>query len=67
MTVRELDRLVSKTEMNTISKEALKTVRKAVLTGRCGDPSVTTGTWSVEIDTEFGRAVRMSFSFKRDY
>jgi len=65
MTVRDLDRLVSKTDMNDVSKEALKVVRRAVLSGRCGDAEVGSGAWSIEIDTEFGRAVRMSFSFKR--
>lgn len=66
MTVQDLDRLVSKTVINPVSLSALKSVRKAVMSGRCGDPSVGEGTWSISIDTEVGRQVRMSFSFKRD-
>lgn len=66
MTVQELDRLVSKTDINPISLSALKSVRKAVMSGRCGNPDVGEGSWTISIDTEVGRQVRMSFSFKRD-
>lgn len=66
MTVQDLDRLVSKTDLNPMSKSALKNVRKAVMSGRCGDAEVGTAAWSISIDNEAGRQVRMSFTFKRD-
>lgn len=66
MTLADLDRLASKTEMNALSRAALRTVRKAIMTGRCGDAKVGSGTWSIAIDTDAGRQVKMSFSFKRD-
>lgn len=65
MTVADLDRLVSRTEVNPIAKIGLKEVRRAVLTGRCGEPDVSEASWSISIDSEAGRQVRMSFSFKR--
>lgn len=66
MTVRELDRLVTKTELNPVTKSALRTVRKAIQTGRCGDTEVGTATWKVEIDSANGVPMHMRFSFKRD-
>lgn len=66
MTIRELDRLVTKTEMTPVSKAALKEVRRAVVAGRCGDTRVGRGSWSVSVSSGEGYGVRMNFSFKRD-
>ena len=66
MTIRELDRLVSKTEMTPNSKQALRVVRKAVMTGRCGDARSGSGSWTIAVDNREGTMLRMSFSFKRD-
>ncbi len=66
MTVQDLDRLVSKTVMTPVARSALLSVRKAVMSGRCGDATIGEGSWAISIDTEVGRQVRMSFSFKRD-
>jgi hypothetical protein len=66
MTIRDLDRLVSKTEMTPASKTALKAVRRAVMSGRCGNAEVGTGNWSITLDTDAGYGVKMNFSFKRD-
>lgn len=63
---RYLDRLISKTEMTPLSKVALRTVRRAVMRGVVGDAEVGKGSWSVVVDTDAGKAVRMSFSFKRE-
>ena len=52
--------------MNPISKKALRSVRKAVMSGRCGDPEVGSGSWSISIESREGQPVRMRFSFKRD-
>ena len=65
MTVPELDRLVSKTEINPTSKNALKIVRSMVMKGMCGDAEIGRAGWSVSVDTIAGKPVRMSFSFKR--
>lgn len=66
MTIRELDRLVSKTDMNPLAKQGLRAVRKAVMSGRCGNPEIGTGTWSVSMTSIGGSPIKMSFSFKRD-
>lgn len=66
MTIRELDRLVSKTELTPVSKQALRAVRQAVITGRCGDAERGKGVWSIAVDNGSGSMMRMSFSFKRD-
>lgn len=47
MDTRELDRLVSKTELTPTSKAALRHVRKAVLSGRVTDPVYGNGYWEV--------------------
>jgi hypothetical protein len=65
MTVSDLDRLVSKTEVNEATKSALREVRKAVMSGSCGNAEIGRGVWSIAIDTSAGRQVRMSFNFKR--
>lgn len=66
MTIRELDRLVSKTEITPLSRQGLRAVRKAVMSGRCSDPQLGGGTWSVSMTSIGGSPVRMNFSFKRD-
>jgi hypothetical protein len=66
VTVRELDRLVSKTELNPLSKKTLRSVRKAVLSGTVGNAEVGTASWSVEIDSDAGSPMRIRFSFKKD-
>jgi hypothetical protein len=60
-----LDRLVTRTDLNPMSKRALKGVRRAVMQGRCGEPDEQSGEWSIAIDTERGVPIRMSFSFRR--
>jgi hypothetical protein len=65
MTVSDLDRLVSNTEVNDATKSALRIVRKAVMNGECGDAEIGKAVWSIAIDTSAGRQVRMSFNFKR--
>lgn len=66
MTIKELDRLVSKTDITPETKQMLRVVRKAVMTGRCGDAQSGRGSWSIALDNPSGTAMRMSFSFKRD-
>ena len=66
MTLPDLDRLVSKTEISPASKRALREVRRAVISGYCGDAEIGTGYWSVAFDTQGGTPTRMRFSFRRD-
>lgn len=66
MDIRDLDRLVSKTEMTPASKTGLKTVRRAVMSGRVGDAENHGATWSVSFDSDGGSQVTMNFSYKRD-
>lgn len=64
-TTRELDRLVSKTHLTPVSKQALREVRKAVMSGRTGDPDTGEAEWSIGIVTKGGSDVRFRFSFKK--
>lgn len=66
MTIRDLDRLVSKTEMTPLTKRGLRFVRKAVMSGHIADIHQNSGFWSVSMDSDGGSQVTMSFSFKRD-
>jgi hypothetical protein len=66
MTVRELDKLVSKTELTPVSKKALKGVRRAVMSGRSGNPDIGSARWSVSVMSLNGTTLKFSFSFKRD-
>lgn len=61
----DLDRLVTKTELNPTVKRALRGVRKAVVSGRCGDPDIGEGQWSIAIESDGGTPIKMTFSFKR--
>ncbi len=66
MTLKELDRLVTKTEMNEASKKALRHVRSAVMSGRCSDATLGGAAWSVAIESEHGNSMKVSFSFRKD-
>lgn len=61
MDSRDLDRLVSRTELTPASKRALRHVRKSVMSGRISDPVLGNGYW--EIATE---GARVRFSFRKD-
>ena len=65
LAVRDLDRLVSRTELNPVSKRALKEVRRAVLTGVASDVNSNKAEWRIGISTAGGSVVRFSFSFKK--
>ena len=66
MTVRDLDRLVSKTELTPLTKTALRGVRKAIMSGRTGNAEIGHASWSVEVQSLNGTPLRIRFSFKRD-
>lgn len=65
VTVQELDRLVTKTELNPVSKKALKAVRSAVISGYVGEPDVNEVKWSISIQTDGDYPAKMTFSFRR--
>ncbi len=66
MNHKDLDRLVTRTEMNPISKRALRDVRRAVMSGEASDPKVGRSHWSIAIDSAKGQQVRMTFTLKID-
>jgi hypothetical protein len=66
MTLKELDRLVTKTDMNEVSKKALRYVRSAVEKGKCSSATLGAGVWSVSLENELGSPLTMSFSFRKD-
>ena len=65
VTTRDLDRLVSRTELTPVSKTALRGVRRAIMTGLAEDPEEGKARWSIEILSRGGNTVRFKFSFKK--
>ncbi len=65
MVIKDLDRLVSRTDLTPVSKQALREVRKAVISGRSGDPQVGQADWRIEIVTRGGSTARLRFSMKK--
>jgi len=65
MTTRDLDRLISKTELTPLNKRALRRLRKAVIAGKTGDPDIGTASWRIGVETD-GSGYTVSFSFKKD-
>ena len=66
MTVSDLDRLVTKTELTPLSKRMLREVRKVVLSGTVVEPEIGRASWSVSVDTEKGQPVTVRFSFRKE-
>lgn len=65
MDIRELDRLVSKTELTPTSKLMLRKVRRSVMNGRVqGPPTVGKYAWSVVVD-DFGGGAKVTFTLRR--
>jgi hypothetical protein len=63
--IKDLDRLVSKTDLTPVSKQALREVRKAVISHRAGDAIVGETEWKIEIETRGGSTARFRFSMKK--
>lgn len=66
MTIQELDRLVSKTELTPVSKQVLRKVRKAILSGQDTHPVIGNYTWRIEVDNSEGVPTRFTFSMRRN-
>lgn len=62
LTIQDLDRLVSKTELTPTNKKALRAVRKMSITDV--DPLVGKRSWSISVDSYEGQPMMLSFSFK---
>lgn len=66
VTIRELDRLVSKTEITPASKMLLRAVRKSTMRGRVRGPHMSRYTWSVIVE-DFGTSgAKFRFNLKRE-
>jgi len=65
MTIAQLDRLVSKTELTPASKQVLRLVRHAVVSGRASEAEIGSYDWQVGVDTYEGGALRFRFSLKK--
>jgi hypothetical protein len=65
MTIQELDRLVSKTELTPTSKQVLRRVRKAIMAGQEVHPVIGNYSWRIEVDNVEGQPTRFSFSMRR--
>ena len=66
MTVSELDRFISKTELSPATKRALRTVRSSVISGTAGEPGINDISWSVSVETDGGYPAKMTFSWKKN-
>lgn len=64
LTIKELDRLVSNTELNPTTKLVLRHVRRAVINGRAGEATVSEASWTVPVDGD-GTPVRFQFRLVR--
>lgn len=66
LTIQELDRLVSKTELTPVTKQVLRKVRKAILSGQAAHPVIGNYTWRIEVDNSEGVPTRLTFSMRRN-
>lgn len=64
MNIRELDRLVSKTDMTPTARLLLRHVRRAVYNGKTGEAVVSEYSWTVPVDGD-GTPFRFQFRMKR--
>jgi hypothetical protein len=66
MDTRELDRLVSKTEINPMVKIALRHVRKAVERGDVTGFKLDKNSWSVRVDNPRGISCTWVFYIRKE-
>lgn len=66
MDTRELDRLVSKTELNPLVKVALRRVRRAIERGDVSGLSMSKNSWSVRVAEPNGLACTWTFYIRKD-
>jgi hypothetical protein len=63
---RELDRLISKTELNPFVKIALRRVRKSIANGSVTGLTVSKRSWSVRVADPKGLECTWTFTLKDD-
>lgn len=66
MDTRDLDRLVTKTELNPFVKMALRRVRKAIETGNVTGFRINKNSWSVKVADPKGLSCTWTFTLKDD-
>jgi hypothetical protein len=66
MDIRDLDRLVTKTEINPFVKMALRRVRKAIAEGEVTEFSISKHKWSVKVADTKGLSCTWTFTMKDD-
>lgn len=66
MDTRDLDRLVSKTELSPFVKIALRRVRKAIETGNVTGFQISKHSWSVRVADPKGLSCTWTFTLKDD-
>lgn len=66
MDTRDLDRMVTKTELNPFVKMALRRVRRAVETGNVTGFTINKNSWSVKVADPRGLSCTWTFTLKED-
>lgn len=66
MDTRELDRLVSKTELNPLVKVALRRVRRAIERGDVTGFNMSKNSWSVQVANPQGLSCTWTFYIRKE-
>lgn len=66
MNIRELDRLVTKTELSPMAKLALRRVRRAIEGGSVQGLSISKNSWSVKVKDPAGLSCTWTFYLRKD-
>lgn len=66
MNTRDLDRLVSRTDINPFAKMALRRVRRAISEGNVTSYSISKHSWSVRVANPKGLSCTWTFTLKDD-
>lgn len=66
MDIRDLDRMVTRTELNPFVKIALRRVRKAIEQGNVTGFTISKHSWSVRVADPKGLACTWTFTLKDD-
>jgi hypothetical protein len=64
MTTRDLDRLVTRTELNPFVKLALRRVRRAIESGEVTEYKISKRKWSVRVANPNGLSCTWTFTMK---
>lgn len=67
MEVRDLDRVMSKTELNALTKLFLRRVRKAIDAGDVSGFAINKSRWSVSVMDRTGFCCTYTFTFRKEH